>query len=214
MRVVPKLSLAVLAVAASFGAQAASYYGEIPTNTVLRAGDFTQSGGEYCLVQQSDGNLVVYKRPRSNTCDGGTPIWSTNAFGATKTIMQGDGNLVQYDDANNVKWSSNTGGHPYGEYRAGVHATTGALEITLWNGSSGHTIWASPKDPNPTPSTPTTPTNPPGATCPGGGQAQRYLVCVSPGMMSRFTYAFMACSQTQAQLLAYQNHWGWGPCNP
>ncbi|WP_332851462.1 hypothetical protein [Duganella sp. S19_KUP01_CR8] len=201
--------MAVLAVAASFGAQAASYYGEIPTNTELRAGDFTQSGGEYCLLQQADSNLVVYKRPRSNTCDGGTPIWATYSSGATKTVMQADGNLVQYDDANNVKWASNTGGRPAGDYRAGVHATTGSLQITLWNGSSGQIIWSSPKDPNPTP---TTPTNPPGTTCPGGGKAERYLVCVGAGSMSQFTYSFMACSSTQAQLLAYQNHWGWGPC--
>ncbi|OFA06263.1 hypothetical protein [Duganella sp. HH101] len=210
MHVISKLIVGALAVAASFGVQAASYYGEVPTNVALRAGDFSESGGEYCLIQQGDGNLVVYKRPRSNTCTGGTPIWASYSNGATQTIMQGDGNLVQYDDNYNVKWASNTGGRPAGDYRAGVNATTGSLEITLWKGSSGQTIWSTPKDPNPTP---TTPTNPPGGpTCPGGGTPHQYVVCVGAGSMSQFNYTFPACSQQQAQLLALQNHWGWGGC--
>ncbi|MEC5164266.1 MULTISPECIES: hypothetical protein [unclassified Janthinobacterium] len=210
----PRLFAATLALVTSFSAQATAYYGELPTNTPMLAGDFIESGGEYCVLQQGDSNLVVYKRPRSTSCTGGTVIWASYSANATKTIMQSDGNLVQYDDANNYKWASNTGGRAAGNYRFGIHATTGSLNITLWNaaGTSGTTIWSTPADPNPTPPTP--PTNPPTNPnpCPSGGSPALYTVCVAAGWQSQFTYRFSACTAQQAQVLAWQNGWTWGAC--
>lgn len=54
------------------------------------------------LVQQGDGNLVLYDA-------SSRAIWSsrTNGTGANKLFLQGDGNLVQYAD-NGPKWATNT----------------------------------------------------------------------------------------------------------
>lgn len=208
-----QICAAALAALASLSAHATAYR-ELPTGGVLRAGDFIETGGEYCVVQQSDSNLVVYKRPRSNTCTGGTPIWASYSSGATHTVMQADGNLVQYDDAGNAKWASNTGGRAPGNYGFSVHATTGALNITLWDAEHryGTTFWSTPADPNPTPQPPNP--KPPGPTCPNGATPGIYTVCISPRMQSRMTYKFPACSQREAQILALQNGWAWGACNP
>ncbi|UMR28758.1 hypothetical protein MJ904_16665 [Massilia sp. MB5] len=208
-----QICAAALAALASLSAHATGYR-ELPTGGVLRAGDFIETGGEYCVIQQHDSNLVVYKRPRSNTCTGGTPIWASYSSGATFTAIQGDGNLVQYDDAGNPKWSSNTGGRAAGNYTFSVNATTGALSITLWDAEHRHgqEIWTTPADPNPTPQPPNP--KPPGPTCPNGATPTIYTVCISPRMQSRMTYKFPACSQREAQTLALQNGWGWGACNP
>jgi pseudomonalisin len=64
------------------------------------------SGSTVRLVQQSDGNLVVYR--------GSTPLWSSRTSGhsGARTVLQGDGNLVIYSPAGAALWSSRTNGHP------------------------------------------------------------------------------------------------------
>ena len=69
-------------------------------------------GGEYAwsqdhryfLVQQFDGNLVLYG-------PGTVPVWATGTTGRSgvRTEMQGDGNLVLYQ-GNTAVWSSGTAG--------------------------------------------------------------------------------------------------------
>jgi len=89
--------------------------------------------GRFRLVQQTDGNLVLYF--------GGSPLWANYAFGSNFTTyfqsdgnlvtyspsgpvwnsetnaigarlaLQNDGNLVIYDLDDRVVWSTNTGGH-------------------------------------------------------------------------------------------------------
>jgi hypothetical protein len=63
--------------------------------------------GRFTLVQQGDGNLVLYQA-------GGKALWSTGTAGTDGrvTVMQGDGNLVVYTPAGKYLWASNTAGHP------------------------------------------------------------------------------------------------------
>ena len=51
----------------------------------------TSSNGQYRLVYQGDGNLVLYQ--------GGTPLWASNTAGtlAGEAVMQHDGNFVIYN---------------------------------------------------------------------------------------------------------------------
>lgn len=75
--------------------------------------------GLYALVQQTDGNLVLYKNtsPSSRTA-----LWAAGTTGAqhgAMSIFQGDGNLVVYDSSVfksqsklHAVWASNTDGNP------------------------------------------------------------------------------------------------------
>ncbi len=74
----------------------------------LRRGDYlTSLNGQYRLILQRDGNLVLYG-PREQT------IWSSGTQGMPieKCIMQGDGNLVLYLSNGQPAWSSNTPRYP------------------------------------------------------------------------------------------------------
>ena len=59
---------------------------------------------KYTLIQQGDGNLVLYESQTSK------PIWHTNtATGAGNfAIMQGDGNFVVYDKDGKPLWGANS----------------------------------------------------------------------------------------------------------
>ena len=94
--------------------------------------------GEYELVQQTDGNLVLYKQ-------GGIPQWATNTggLGVNDVIMQRDGNLVQRDAQREINWQSNTSGNP-GAYLAvedngvvAIHSTNGSV---LWASIPGSAV--------------------------------------------------------------------------
>lgn len=65
----------------------------------------TSPNGQYTLIMQTDGNLVIYRT-------GGIPIWSSNTATGINSfcVMQTDGNLVIYDYGGNYYWASNTGG--------------------------------------------------------------------------------------------------------
>ncbi len=64
------------------------------------------SNGEYRLVMQGDGNLVIY--------GPGAALWATGTNGGSdRTLaMQGDGNLVIYNGAGQALWNTATGGTP------------------------------------------------------------------------------------------------------
>lgn len=53
----------------------------------------------FCL--QHDGNFVVYRTE---------PVWASNTYGtdATRLCMQGDCNLVMYNDQDQPRWHTNT----------------------------------------------------------------------------------------------------------
>ena len=74
-------------------------------NSQLSAGQsITTSNGNYRLILQGDGNLVLYSINRA--------IWSSGTTGnpITKAIMQSDGNFVLYDSQFKPYWSTNTAG--------------------------------------------------------------------------------------------------------
>ncbi len=60
--------------------------------------------GQYQLILQNDGNLVLY--------NGSKAIWSTGTQGkqGRKLIMQSDGNLVLYGRGGPI-WATNTSGN-------------------------------------------------------------------------------------------------------
>ncbi len=73
----------------------------LPTNFI------TSVNGKYKLIQQEDGNLVIYQ--------GNRPTWSTGTNGrkTQRCVMQKDGNLVLYDIFKDAVWASNTNGNEY-----------------------------------------------------------------------------------------------------
>ena len=66
----------------------------------------TSQNGQYSLVCQSDGNLVLYENSTNS------PYWTSQTGGATvrECLMQSDGNLVVYGNSRAV-WTSGTPGH-------------------------------------------------------------------------------------------------------
>jgi hypothetical protein len=82
-------------------------------NQVLLANQsISSSNGQYTLVYQGDGNLVLYRVD-------GLVMWTSNTSGSTtgQVVMQGDGNLVVYNGSGDYVWASNTSGNP-GAYLA------------------------------------------------------------------------------------------------
>lgn len=65
----------------------------------------TSSNGQYALVYQYDGNLVL--------SDNDTPVWHSDTAGtsAGEATMQGDGNFVIYSNGSPIR-ASNTDGNP------------------------------------------------------------------------------------------------------
>ena len=74
---------------------------EIKTNVKIFCED-----QRYYLIQQGDGNLVLYNVDN-------TPRWATGTNGkkVVRCIMQNDGNLVQYGNGNEAIWASGTNGN-------------------------------------------------------------------------------------------------------
>lgn len=67
-------------------------------------GSGTNGKGANLLIMQDDGNLVLYNSSH--------PVWATgtNGHGSTTLVMQDDGNLVLYDASNHPIWGSGTNG--------------------------------------------------------------------------------------------------------
>lgn len=91
--------------------------------------------GRFTLIQQGDGNLVLYRA-------GGKALWSTQTNGkpGDTTVMQEDGNLVIYGPGGAI-WSSGSHGNPGAWLSLDDH---GALIIfdaggkpIWWNGTGG-----------------------------------------------------------------------------
>jgi hypothetical protein len=73
-------------------------------HTLYPGKNITSSNGQYQLILQEDGNLVLYSN--------GNALWSSRTMGkgAKKLVMQRDGNLVLYKDREPV-WATNTSGN-------------------------------------------------------------------------------------------------------
>ena len=75
------------------------------SNTALTPGTKLDSNnGCFSLVQQNDGNFVLYHNRRRQA------LWNTGTYNRQVkwTVMQGDGNLVTYDPSNRPIWASGT----------------------------------------------------------------------------------------------------------
>ena len=68
----------------------------------------TSANGQYRLIMQKDGNLVLYDDARRQL------LWESNTRGqrVDRVIMQRDGNLVLYLHSGQPAWASNTAGKP------------------------------------------------------------------------------------------------------
>lgn len=166
----------------------------------LQKGDsVTSLNGKYMLIQQHDGNLVLYR-------DGKTPLWATYKNGQY-TAIQTDGNLVQYDASNQAVWSSNSGGHASSPSYAIRLCDTGSLEVgafppllNLWS----TLIVGVDTTTNPQPPQPTGPCN--------GRPYQIYPVCIPTGGGRGMNGTVTACSQSDAATAASRNGWRFGAC--
>ena len=99
---------------------------------VLQVGERrTSRNGNYYLLFQNDGNIVMYNKANA-------PLWSTATNGkpTNKFTMQTDGNLVAYQSDGAPNWSSGTGGN--GNYF--VVQDDGNLVVYK---SDGMGVWAS-----------------------------------------------------------------------
>jgi hypothetical protein len=77
----------------------------------LNPGQYLQSSaGQYYAVLQTDGNFVIYL---TSPFQAKHAIWTTGTQGSSlqrpfSLFMQGDGNLVMYDQYNRAVWESKT----------------------------------------------------------------------------------------------------------
>lgn len=87
----------------SFAAAGQNYLAE--GENLTRGQWLKSNNGQYTLVLQDDGNLVLYGR--------GQALWhsKTHGLAVRELVMQYDGNLVLYGYPNAL-WSSNTYGYP------------------------------------------------------------------------------------------------------
>ena len=121
------LTLTAAAFSPSMFGQDENLFGSITAEAVLSSyafadaqyNNFTLTTGkmyyspnkQYCVVFQSDGNLVVYKCNPSTKATI-SAVWNTGTYGNPNStcVMQKDGNLVIYNSANTPIWNTRTSG--------------------------------------------------------------------------------------------------------
>lgn len=108
------------------------------TSGVLRSGQalapnqsLTSPSGQYSLVCQSDGNLVLYDNSTSSA------YWASLTTGRSvnQCIMQSDGNLVVYGGSGSV-WNSSTFGH------SGAYLAVQNDRNVVIYAANGQALWA------------------------------------------------------------------------
>lgn len=106
-------------------------YIRMTTNQRLDIGQRIEVAGKGFLILQTDGNLVLYKTNISPN----SAAWATGTHGkmVTHALMQGDGNLVIYNNSTPI-WASNTWNVPNGyfnidlnNWQIGIYSQFGAL---------------------------------------------------------------------------------------
>jgi hypothetical protein len=105
--------------------------GELTANQQLDSNQSLYScNGEFDLIMQSDGNLVLYQ--------GGTPLWASGTVGsgADEAIMQGDGNFVVYTSSGSAPWASGTAGN------SGAYLDVQNDANVVIYSSSGAALWS------------------------------------------------------------------------
>ncbi|HSZ38527.1 MAG TPA: carbohydrate-binding protein [Trebonia sp.] len=105
--------------------------GQLTANQELTANQSLAScNGEYTLIMQGDGNLVLYQ--------GSTALWASGTVGsgADEAIMQGDGNLVVYTGSGTPVWASDTAGD------SGAYLDVQNDGNVVIYGASGSALWS------------------------------------------------------------------------
>lgn len=123
---------ALLAAHGSGGAPLPSNSFQLNAGQALSPGQYLDSpNGQYELVMQSDGNLVLY-------VVGQRPLWDTSTWGhpGAYAVMQSDGNLVVYGTGGAL-WASGTSGNP----GAGLDVQSDANVVVYSN--YGRPLWDS-----------------------------------------------------------------------
>lgn len=193
------LLAAVLMAAAAFASQHAAAANSLYTNEVLEYNQsITSTNGRYTLIQQSDGNLVLYR----GATVASNALWASGKVGL-HTYMQTDGNFVQYNAANVAVWDSRTGGHTTAHDSVTLN-DDGSLVV----GSRAPSIAWSKVIVGPDQQAPTTPTGP----CGAGKTYQSYQVCIPTGGGRGMFGTVLACSQSEAATIASRNGWRFGAC--
>ena len=112
---------------------------DINGGVLLQDQRLTSPNGNFFLVMQSDGNLVIYSGIAPETTRA---TWWTSTTGQGSPpyhlVMQSDGNLVVYDGGNAPLWNSQTTGRGVAPYSAnigndGLLTVTDGGGVSLWN---------------------------------------------------------------------------------
>ncbi|WP_158562892.1 SMI1/KNR4 family protein [Marinitenerispora sediminis] len=98
----------------------------------LRRQSLTSASGEYTLIHQDDGNLVLYRNR------DGLALWASNTWGteAGTAELGQDGDLVLSDADGDPLWRSGTAGRP------GARLVVGDDGDTVLYGADGGRLWA------------------------------------------------------------------------
>lgn len=194
-----KLLAFVLMAGAAFATHSATAANMLSTNEALEYNQrITSTNGKYTFVQQSDGNLVLYR----GATVASNALWSSGKNGL-HTYMQQDGNVVQYNAANVAVWNSGTGGRAIGNYGLTLN-DDGSLVV----GSRPPMVYWSKVIIGPDNQAPTPPTGP----CGAGKTYQIYPVCIPTGVGRGMNGTIQACSQSEAATQASRNGWSFGAC--
>jgi hypothetical protein len=124
----------ILALAFALGIAIPAFAGDtLPSGYAMPPGSRLDSpSGCFSLVQQTDGNLVLYNNYRRQA------LWHTGTYNrAVKwTTMQGDGNFVMYNPSNQAIWASGTNG------RGGTKLVMQNDANAVIYRSNGQAVWA------------------------------------------------------------------------
>ncbi|MEV5148223.1 hypothetical protein AB0L14_28490 [Streptomyces sp. NPDC052727] len=111
---------------------------EMLPGTSLKLGSMSSGCGKYLLVNQDDGDVVIYHTP------DGTPVWRTGTQLddelrglANRLVLRSSGDLVVFAPTGVQLWSSGTQGQ---DVRRAVLGNDGRLRLI---GADGAAIWSS-----------------------------------------------------------------------
>ncbi|MBV6321133.1 hypothetical protein [Duganella violaceipulchra] len=197
-----KLACGALLLLSAFSIQAK----EIGAGQSLRVGQTIESDdGKYFLIQQGDGNLVVYRKADMK------PIWAAYANGE-QALIQTDGNFVQYRGETipaNAVWSSGTGGGAFSRnYRLGVSNYGNAYVMD----ARGYIRWTSNADSQTTAPIRTCVNPYPMPGFPTYFSPSFIPLCFKPGQPDQSQTVALSCNNNESKAIASYYGASLGPC--
>jgi hypothetical protein len=111
---------------------------ELPPGGILRLGTISSASGEFILVNQPDGDVVIYRRA------DGAPVWRTDTLLSAelqglpnRMVLQDGGNLVLFEATGIPRWSSQTSGR---SVQRALVSDDGRLVLV---DADGNEVWSS-----------------------------------------------------------------------